>query len=78
MKLTFEKIDGRKQHGFAADIIDEHGKKHGYVQVYHPMGRHLYLFDGKYEVQLADEAECRGFLRGVTAALNRLSPADVD
>jgi hypothetical protein len=76
MRLTFEGHDGRHQHGHSSIIDQDTGNVVGYTSVDHGSGRFISLFDGKYEATLPDEAQCRGFMKGVIAVIKRMSSID--
>jgi hypothetical protein len=76
MQSTFEGCDGRHQHGHSSIIDQDSGNVIGHVRVAQGSGRFISLFDGKYEATLPDEAQCRGFIRGVVSVIERMSSID--
>jgi hypothetical protein len=76
MRPTFEGKSGRHQHGHSSVVDQDSGNVIGHVRVVHGSGRFISLFDGKYEATLPDEAQCRGFMKGVVAVIHRMSSTD--
>ena len=76
MRLTFEDFNasGRRN----KPIIDQDtGKKVGEIRSRgsgpdSSGGIYVYLFDGRYEAELSNRDECKGFIKGVEAVLNQM------
>ena len=75
MHFKFDGLNGRHQYG-CSDITDEAEQKVGYTKISYGNGRFITMFDGKYEATLDNEDQCRGFMRGVAAVLNRMTSVD--